>query len=214
MNINRKEIFRYLGYGNKTPDEETVQLAEACLQDLEQIAQPKSIQRTTALQYDGDLLIIGDMQVRSKNLYKNLQGCTQVVLFAATLGAGVDRLIARYSRQQMSRAAVLQAASAAYIEEYCDICQKEIIATAGEQGLFVRPRFSPGYGDFSITHQQDMTRILDTARRIGLTLTEGLTLAPGKSVTAIMGLSPIDEKCHIAGCEACGKIDCAFRRGT
>ena len=212
MEVNRREIFRYLGYGATPPDEATAQLAEECLHDLAQYAACKSIHRSFRLTRQDDTLYFGGLTVTSRNLGKNLRGCSEVVLFAATLGPAVDRLIARYSHMQMSRAAVMQAAAAAYIEEYCDTCQREITAQAHARGLFVRPRFSPGYGDFSIEHQRALTRVLDTPRRIGLTVTEGLALVPGKSVTAVMGLSPTDEKCHIAGCEACAKRDCAFRR--
>ena len=78
-------------------------------------------------------------------------------------------------------------------------------------GLKLRPRFSPGYGDFSIAHQRDITRELDTARRLGLTVTESLMLAPMKSVTAVIGLSETGG-CTGGGCEACAKTDCDFRR--
>lgn len=212
MEISRREIFRYLGYGTTVPDEATQQLAEDCLRDLEREADCKHTYRVFPLEAQGNTLHFAGMTVESRNLGKNLQGCSEIVLFAATLGTGVDRLIARYSRMQMSRAAVMQAAAAAYVEEYCDECQRKITEEANARGLYVRPRFSPGYGDFAIAHQRELTGILDTARRIGLTLTDGLTLAPGKSVTAIMGLSPVDQNCHIAGCETCGKRDCAFRR--
>ena len=88
-----------------------------------------------------------------------------------------------------------------------DALQRE----AAARGLKLRPRFSPGYGDFSIAHQRDITRELDTARRLGLTVTESLMLAPMKSVTAVIGLSETGG-CTGGGCEACAKTDCDFRR--
>jgi hypothetical protein len=73
----------------------------------------------------------------------------------------------------------LQACAAAKIEEYCDSVEKELPAH--------RPRFSPGYGDFDITHQTDILRILD-AQKIGLTETKTHMLTPLKSVTAVIGI--------------------------
>ncbi len=52
----------------------------------------------------------------------------------------------------------------------------------------------------------------DTARRIGLTMTDGSMLMPTKSVTALIGLGRENENCHIGGCEACDKTDCTYRR--
>ena len=54
--------------------------------------------------------------------------------------------------------------------------------------------------------------MLDTAKTIGLTMTDSYMLTPVKSVTALIGISDSDEKCHIKGCESCGKADCIYRR--
>ena len=112
----------------------------------------------------------------------------------------------------MSDAVLYQAAAAAMIETYCDEVNNTIKAEASREGLFCRPRFSPGYGDFSIEHQRDFSRLLDTPRSIGLTVTESCLLAPVKSVTAVIGLTDSPQPCHRKGCEECDKIDCAFRR--
>ena len=103
------------------------------------------------------------------------------------------------------------AAAAAFIEDYCDEVNDALRDEAAAQGMKLRPRFSPGYGDFSIEHQRDIARELDTARRLGLTVTESLMLAPMKSVTAVIGVSR-REGCTASGCAACGKTDCEFRR--
>lgn len=212
IQVNRREIFRYLGYGTAAPDEATESLVSECLQALEEHAACRTVSRPFPLTFQKDVLLFAGIEVHSQSLYKNLWGCVEVELFAATLGPAVDRLIARFSHMQMSRATVMQAAAAAYIEAYCNACQQSIAEEVKTRGLYVRPRFSPGYGDFSISYQRDFVRILDTPRAIGLTLTEGFALAPAKSVTAIIGLSPTNEKCHIEGCESCTKLDCAYRR--
>ena len=105
-----------------------------------------------------------------------------------------------------------QAAAAAMIETVCDGVNDAIRREAAGEGLYCRPRFSPGYGDFSIEHQRDFARLLDTPRQIGLTVTESCLLAPTKSVTAVIGLTNTPQPCHRSGCESCEKTDCAFRR--
>ena len=89
---------------------------------------------------------------------------------------------------------------------------EEIRREAAERGLFLRPRFSPGYGDFSLEHQREFFRILEVQKKIGVTLTESLLMMPSKSVTAVIGLSEENTHCMLQGCEACGKRDCSFRR--
>ena len=55
-------------------------------------------------------------------------------------------------------------------------------------------------------------RMLDTAKTIGLTMTDSSMLTPSKYVTAIIGLSRLQTSCHKKGCESCDKKDCIYRR--
>lgn len=207
------EALRYLGYRSAQPDEAMVNKMQWCADGLQQVAQPRSVYREFPLAHLGeDVLRIVDVEIHSKNLARNLKSCTQVYLMAATLGIGVDRVIARASAVSISDAVIYQAVAAAMVEAYCDECNDEIRNKAATQGLYCRPRYSPGYGDFQISHQHDFSRLLDTPRRIGLTVTDSCLLAPIKSVTAIIGLSETQEPCHRKGCEVCDKTDCAFRR--
>lgn len=208
-----KEAIRYLGYGRNAVDEQTYALIADSFRSLESAANRKSIYRIFALEHaDGNQIIFGNLQVESKNLSKNLRGCDKIVLFGATLGIGVDQLIARASLTDMAKAVVLQACAAALLEEYCDECQAAIAEELREEGRYLRPRFSPGYGDFSIEHQKNLIRMLDCAKTIGLTMTDSYMMSPTKSVTAVIGASTSEIRCHTQGCEACGKKDCLYRR--
>lgn len=213
IEVDNGEVLRYLGYRGAQPDASVAQSIARCTADLQQQAQPKSVFRAFPLTLPAPgMLNIDGLLVRSQNLARNLKGCSCVFLMAATLGVGVDRLIARASAVRMSDAVIYQAAAAAMVEAYCDEVNDTLRAEAAQQGLYCRPRFSPGYGDFKIEHQRDFVRLLDTPRKIGLTVTESCLLAPIKSVTAVIGLADKPQPCHRKGCEECEKTNCAFRR--
>ena len=211
---NWREIFRYLGYKNGDRPEgaalEMIKRAEAAVRGM---AEARSVYQRFPLAFRGDGAVeIGDIRIQSAALRRNLDGCAGVYLFAATLGAGVDRLISGLTALgRVSEAAAAQAAAAALIEDCCDEENERLRAGAAERGLKLRPRFSPGYGDFSIEHQRDIARVLDTARHIGLTVTDSLMLAPMKSVTAVIGVAEAGG-CADGGCADCDKTDCDFRR--
>ena len=133
-------------------------------------------------------------------------------MLAATLGTEIDYLLYRYGRFEMSRAVVLQAASAAMIETYCDMVCEELAERYEAKGLYLRPRFSPGYGDLSLSCQPDLLQELEAGKRIGIKLTESLLMTPSKSVSAVVGVSKKPHRCEVKGCEACGKTDCLYRR--
>ena len=214
MELNRREILRYLGYGNQEADERINALIEETVQELFVAAAPKSINKVFDVKLNADDFVeLTCFRVKSKNLAKNLQNCRKVILFAATLGAGVDRLARKCSQVQMSKALVLQAAATTFLEEYCDRINEEISKTWESEGYFSRPRFSPGYGDFPLKHQRDIIGILESPKKIGLTLTDQLIMIPSKSVTAVIGLSKENQNCHKSGCEVCEKINCIYKRG-
>lgn len=212
MDIRTKEAVRYLGYGRHAIDERTLELIRDSFKELEQVADVRFVYRIFEItEQNENELIIGTLKIQSKNLSKNLKGCREVVVFGATLGIGVDLLMKKYSISDMTKAVVLQACAAAFLEENCDQMQKQI-AEELDKGLYLRPRFSPGYGDFSVFHQQELLQMLEASKKIGLTMTEGYMLTPSKSVTALMGISEEAKMCNIKGCEACTKKDCIYRR--
>lgn len=144
---------------------------------------------------------------KSLQLARNLDGCERVVLMAATLGVGIDRLIAKYGRLSPVKALFLQAIGTERIEALCDAFCAEI---EQETGLCARPRFSPGYGDLPLDTQREVLVRLEAAKRLGVTLNDSLIMSPSKSVTAFVGYSR-DKVQKTDKCRLCEKRDCMFR---
>ncbi len=213
MDIRTKEAVRYLGYGRCVVDDQTLQLIQEVFSELEMIAEPKYIYRIFELSFlNENELQIGKLVARSQSLYRNLHGCDSVVLMGITLGTSVDRRMKQLEVLDMSKAVVFQACAATYLEERCDKLQDEIAKQLEKEACYLRPRFSPGYGDFSVLHQREVLDMLEAPKHIGLTLTDGYMLTPTKSVTAIIGVSQTKESCHQRGCKECTKEDCNYRR--
>lgn len=213
MDVRTLEAVRYLGYGNHAIDDRTLDLILSSFEELDRAAGRRLVYRIFDVSFrDAGFMMIETMEIKSGNLGTNLKGCERAVLLGATLGPGVDRLLRRYSLTDMARVAVLQACAAAMLEEYLDDWQEGLKREQEKEGYYLRPRFSPGYGDFSIGHQGEILRMLDAAKRIGLSMTDGNMLTPSKSVTAAIGLGRTNVPCHRKGCEKCRKTDCAYRR--
>lgn len=213
MEINEKEIIRYLGYGKVTPDEQTMSLIRECTEKVQEVMTPRYVYRRfeCTLLEDGVIEAAG-VRFQSGQLSHNLQGCEELLFFAATLGNGVDLLMNQYSRLSISRAAILQAVGAAAMEDYCNLCQQKIADKMRKENKFLRPRFSPGYGDFSLDFQQDFLRIMESSKTVGIYLSDGGVMIPEKSVTAIIGVSGENRHCVMEGCEACSNTTCSYRR--
>lgn len=211
--IRLSEILRYLGYRREQPDEAVLSLITECLRESGKVITPRSVYRRFPLIVRGeDDLDAGGVRLQSRSLAKNLCGCEEVLFFAATLGSGADRLMDRYGKLAVSKAAVLQAVLAATIEAYCDLCQEQLQEELAAEGKYLRPRFSPGYGDLSLTIQERFLQVLEASKRIGICLSDGGIMLPEKSVTAVMGVGRENPHCVTQGCEVCPKSDCIYRR--
>lgn len=217
-NWNEREILRYLGYkSGQEADAQTRQLIEEEEAELARMVEYRSVYRIFPIvQVTEETVDFGFTCIHSRNLAKNLKGCGQAAFLAATLGSGIEHLLWKYNRLQVSRAVVLQAVAVEAIEKYCDACEEEILAALSRDGqgsYYLRPRFSPGYGDLPLEFQREFLQILETPKKIGVTLTDSLLMMPSKSVTVIIGISREDSHCIRQGCESCTHTDCAYRRG-
>ena len=136
------------------------------------------------LTLSGRVCDFGHFTVESDSLTKNLAGCKKVILFAATVGLGIDRLIRKYSTVSPSRALMLQAYGTECIEVLADTFCLEIEKIYEK----TKNRFSIGYGDTPLTAQREIFKILDPYGKIGITLNESMLMTPSKSVTAFVGI--------------------------
>ncbi|MVB13035.1 hypothetical protein CAFE_37880 [Caprobacter fermentans] len=211
MGKEEKEALRYLGYRGSPAGEEVRRKIWYCLDELTKTCPGRSICRRFPVAFSDGSVTVGRLEIKSRDLSRHLAGCTEAYLFAATLGPQADLLLERYSKTDMSLAAVFQAAAAARMESYCDRQQEILAEAAAGQDLHLRPRYSPGYGDFSIRHQRGILQILDSTKRIGLSMTESFLLVPTKSVTAVIGITADKTSCHIGKCMECGAQNCPFR---
>ncbi len=184
---NKSEILRYIGYGGE--DENTDRLIDECLMEAENAFSYKLCYSEFDMSIDKEIINLGFTKVKSEKLSKNLFGCEKIILLAASVGIGIDRLINRYSSLSPSKALVFQAIGAERVESLCDTFFCEIEQEKMKQGYKLHPRFSPGYGDLDLTIQEKIIAVLNCQRKMGITLSDTLLMSPSKSVTAIIGLS-------------------------
>ena len=208
--MKKQEILRYLGASADTDQlDDLIRKAEELIISS---AHPRHIFRRFPIAVSKKKVTINQTEIFSQDLAAHLRGCSEAFLFALTLGTEVDTLIRRCTVTDMPLVPVLQACAAAYTEECADLAQQELERIAAEDSLYLRPRYSPGYGDFDLSNQKFLFGALDVTKGIGVTLTKDFLMIPFKSITAVIGLSPDQSLCHIGKCMTCTMTDCPFRK--
>ena len=181
--VNKKEILRYAGVRGAA-DKKTEELLDECISLVEGKFKFALCYKRYNLTQTENGFDLGFATVKSELVKKRLEGCSEIVLFAATVGIETDRLISRYSSVSPARAHMIQSIGAERIEALCDTFENILKA----DGIDLCPRFSAGYGDLPLELQRDIFKALDCPKNIGLTLNESLLMSPTKSVTAIIGI--------------------------
>ncbi|MBO4432050.1 MAG: Vitamin B12 dependent methionine synthase activation subunit [Clostridia bacterium] len=204
--VCKNEILRYAGC--KTEADLPEGLLESCIEEAKGTLTYRVCFLPLCLKVSEDVCDFGSFSVNSKGLAKNLEGCEKAVVFAATIGVGIDRLISKYSAVSPARALLFQALGAERIEALCDVFCADL---QNKTKLYTLPRFSPGYGDFDLLKQKDIFKVLDCNKLIGLTLSDSMIMSPSKSVTAITGLTKKPQDKVPYKCNICTNKNCAYR---
>ena len=214
-----KEVQRYMGYHGITDIAPEIRAKiDKAVEQISLQSHPRIISKEFPVTLEGNDVTIHagpeDVVFHSEGLARNLNGCCGAVLLAATIGPACDMLVRRASVTSAADASVYQAAGAAAIESFLDDYNDKLKASYEAQGLFLRPRFSPGYGDLKLDHQKDWFRLLDITKQIGIELTDSLLMVPTKSVTAIIGIGYDKNAIKCSGCSGCNRKDsCAYSKG-
>ncbi len=180
--INKGEILRYARV--EQTDSQTEALLDRCIAEAGDILSYKTCYTRLPSSVEGDEVDLGFTKVNSHSLALCLRECDEIILFCATVGAELDRLIKKYSLISPATAVILQAFGSERVESLCDLFCDEM---ARETGRELRPRFSPGYGDLSLDVQRDIFATLCPGK-IGVALSDNLFMTPSKTVTAIIGI--------------------------
>ncbi len=205
--VNRREIYRYLGYRAALPEPNICEMCEQAVGWFEQNCMFRAVWARVVLKNRTDY---GCGVINSRSLERNLERCHEVFLFAGTIGLEADRKIKREEVNSETAGVITDAAASAAVEAGCNLLNARLGELSEKEGNFLRPRFSPGYGDFPIDYQKGLLALLSASKHIGITLTPSVLMLPTKSVSALIGISPTPAACK-NGCLNCEKTDCPYR---
>ena len=180
LSLSEIELSSRLGYRAGVNEEPVRRLAA----ELLSVCEAKYGAVLVDAEYGEGWVDFGFGKINSAALVKNLRKSARAYIFAVTLGIGVDRLIRTKSVLSPSEGFILDAIGSALAESAADVAERKI-----HTGKRARPRFSPGYADFSLSHQREILALFDSEKNIGITLLDSGLMIPQKSITAVVGIA-------------------------
>ena len=131
----RAEALRLLGVSGE-PEAALSDELELCYAEMRRHSSPRAVYKIFGIRAaDEAVEITPELRLCGAELAKLCKDCRRAALLAATLGAGVDRLIARAQAESISRAMILDACASAEIERLCDESEPAIMAEAARGNL-------------------------------------------------------------------------------
>lgn len=198
--ISREPWLSAMGVNGEADTLLTEQM-DRCEKQLIEVAWPKGVYR---------IMPVDGLDLKGSAIKKHLAGCHQMAIMGTTLGAQIDMLIRRSQVRDMADAVILDCGASVLIEQACDLFQGDIAANI--EG-YLTGRYSPGYGDLPIETQDRLIQVIDSPRKIGLTVNQSHIMIPRKSVTAILGIADRPVTGYLATCGECRLKDkCQLRK--
>lgn len=195
--ISRAFIYACMKFGNKQPDANSLELIKECSDMVLSSSDPHAVCKEfpIGIAEDSGELYIGNPKNKlvGKAAARHLAHCNNCVLVAVTLGPQIDKLVRKAQVTDMAKAVALDACASSLIEDLCDQINQHLTKEYHEKGMGMTTRFSPGYGDLPLDAQIVFSNLLEMEKKIGLTQNREHLLLPRKSITAIIGILPLEE---------------------
>ena len=137
-----------------------------------------------------------------------------IALGICTIGSALEEEVRELSdKGQFALATALDAVGSETVENLANAVDARICEKAAEEGLAAWPRFSPGYGDWTLESGQKIIFSNLSAENIGVELSSTFLMNPLKSISFAMKLAASSpEELQTSRCNLCDKQDCSIRR--
>lgn len=177
--------------------------AEVVWQDLEIISMD-----------DESILLQNDFAVKSYYLREVFHDALRISVACVSLGSGIiDFINEKMAEKEYYMAALADSYASQYVELAAGHWMNVRIQEYKTKGLYPTLRFSPGYGDFSLSYQPQIIKMLEMEDRVKVS--SSYILQPEKTTTFLLGWAPLPQRQEYPdfGINACpGGGNCALCR--
>ena len=194
IDIPVKDVIRRMGY----PDSEHESLSQiktlmdAELMRAKALFSPKGIYRSFRVaERTLNRLTFKNTKftIHSEKVCRMLKDADPVILFMVTIGPDLEKVVDElFAGGESTRGFILDAIGSETADAVADKLHWEILSELAKKNDYkVTPRFSPGYGDWSLTVQKEILKVC-AGDQLGISVTPSSLMIPRKSVSAVLGL--------------------------
>lgn len=214
IRVNPGEIYALLGKAHGELEAFTEGLITNCVSSCKEVLNPQGAYIWAEVQpadSEEQILVEGNRFSTGKTIKRMLAGSEAYAFLMVTAGIGPESR----ARELMEKGDFLEAyitdlVASAMVDSIADQVQEHIRRMAGEKGLHITNRYSPGYCNWDVSEQQKLFSMFPK-NCCDITLSDSSLMSPIKSITALIGIGT-SVKYQEYVCEVCSMKDCVFRK--
>ena len=213
--VDPDEVLRFQGYkkGLDVPSRDVLALFDAALAEGRALMAPRAVVRWLAVRNGTpDALDVADTTLTIPGIGGAWGEVTHVAAAVCTIGDALERRVgALWEARELPLASMLDSVGSGAVESLAEFVN-DLLCQQGLPSLRVTNRISPGYGDWDVVEQRRLFRLCP-GDGVGVTLNDACVMAPGKSISLLVGAGPearVD--LYFSQCTRCWMPACAYRR--
>lgn len=214
ITILQSDIIPLLGNEYGAVDSYTEGLIDKCISSCRKCMSPQGgYIKVKALNSDSisEISIDGVNFKVGKALKKMLAGSEAYAFFLVSAGQGPESLArVLMEKGEFLEGYIVDLVASAIVESIANQVQEEIHQIAGEDGLKISNRYSPGSCNWHVSEQQKLFKLFPE-HFCGITLSDSSLMSPIKSVSALMGIGKSVAYQEYT-CEICPMTTCLYRK--
>ena len=215
FDIDKNEIYRLSGVKgeNKKMSPKLEQIIDEKINQAQNLIVPKALYviKDVAEVDDEKVFFKDESHIRVKSFRKFISSIEKMAIALCTLGKLIDEEISDLNHKgSYTEALILDIIGSVAVEDIANKINFLVCEKAERIGLRASQRFSPGYGNFDLSEQENIFRILN-AGEIDVSLTKSYMMVPKKTISFCLYLGKLKDNIPDL-CTVCGLKNCRFKR--
>lgn len=186
--VQDQDALRYLGYRGQTLDVNFEEMFRRIGERFNQLQAIGVVKFFPIKEIDDQGVNLEDtaLVLTGSNIATHLAGAKEAALMAVTLGFESERLIKQFSCKSATEGLIADACASSMVENAAHNFAQDISTEVKQRNMKCGKRFSPGYGNFPLSIQQEFIAAIGADKTLGISVTEGDLMVPTKSITAVI----------------------------
>ena len=214
--VDPDEVLRFQGYkrGVDVPGPDVRALLEEASALGHALMEPRAVVRWASVRSQtADSLTLDDVTFTIPGITRSWGAVTDVAGAVVTIGDALERRVAElWEARELPLAAMLDSVGSGTVESLAEHVNDVLCQQGIARGVKVTNRISPGYGDWDVSEQPLVFRLVPGAP-LGVRLNNACFMIPEKTITLLAGAGPDARVDHyFSQCGRCWMPGCAYRR--